>query len=244
MELYKYITKRNIIITVCLFVILCLSLVMYDKLYFRLKDTTPSLDKVATSSVEIRYHFSQPIKSIGEVVINGETIYTATITDSTITVPLETRLEEDTEYTIELKSIKSNWLNNQIDSLKRTFIPRYVNYDDLSEEEKRMQVSASNSGQVDDLFISKNVFPIFNDRWQIDATTVEDSRSIVLNVTFFAEVPDYDNGGVVTQIPDELADQYEKEVHNEIKKRGGKVEDYTIIYENKHLREEHEGHTH
>lgn len=240
--LKKYLIRKNIIIICFVIFIIGISFLLFDILRFRLKDTTPSIDRVASSSIEIKYYFSQPIKSVDQVLLDGDIIYDATIENSTITIPFKKSLVENVKYSIELKSIRSKWFNNRINSISQNFSPQYINFDELSSKEKKMQVDASHSGQVDDPFISDNSFPIFNERWQIDATVIKDTRSVVLGVKFFSEVPDYDNGGTVKQVSNETAEKYRLEVLSEIKKRGADPESYTIIYSNKYLYEKYGNH--
>lgn len=223
-------------------VVLLMVFVLYDNLYFRLKSTTPPMGQFADSSVQISYHFSQPIKSVGAVKINNNTVNDVVIDGSVVTVPLEFDLEKDVKYSIEIQSIESDWFGNKIELIKRSFTPQYIDFNKLSDEERKVQVDASNSGQVDDPFIDDNVFPIFNGRWQIDATVITDNRSVVLNVKFFEEVPDYDNGGASQQVSNEVAEKYRKQVLNEIKKRGADPKDYTIVYSNQYLHEKYTQH--
>lgn len=229
--------KKAIITAVILLAGLFLLYTLYDNLHFRLKNTSPSLDKVATSTVEIKYRFSQPVKSVESVVVNSKNITSnVSIENRTVTIPFDSILDSNTEYTITLTGVQSEWFSNQINSIERTFTPEYVDFNNLSNEEKEAQINASHSGQVDDELLSENVFPIFNERWQLEANVIPSDRVVILTVKFFDEVPDYDNNESVKQVPNETAEQYRKEVLEEIKKRGGDPADYTIIYEtNKYL---------
>lgn len=200
------------------------------------------MDKFADSSVQINFHFSQPIESVGGVLINNREVGNVDVGGSTVKVPIDIELEKGITYSIEIRSIKSKWFWNEIDLIKSSFTPQYIEFNKLSPDEQKDQIDSSNSGQVDDPFIDSNVFPIFNDRWQIDATVVNDSRSVILNVIFFEEVPDYDNGGVVKKVSDGVAERYRQEVLNEIKKRGANPKDYTIIYANEYLYEKYNEH--
>lgn len=236
-RMQMYLTKRNFLLVFIVFVTLTLLFVLYDNLHFRLKDTSPSLKNVATSSVEIRFHFSQPIKSVKSITFNDSDVTSSVLIDNkTVTVPIDISLSKSSTYKIVLKSIDSEWFSNKIDTVERSFTPKYIDFNKLSDEEQKAQIDASNSGQVDDKFVDENVFPIFNDRWQIEATVIPTDRVTVLQVSFLEEIPDYDNGGVIEQVSDDTADKYEQEIHAEIKKRGGNPNDYSIVYKtNKYL---------
>ena len=242
-----YFTRKNFFIVIVVITLSILLFVAYDNLFFRLKSTSPSLDNVATSSVEIKYYFSQPIKSIKSVVFNGTDITNdVIINDKTVTIPFNKSLASDSPYKIDIMSVESSWFGNKISSIEREFTAKYVDFNKLSDAEQKAQVDASNSGQIDDKFIDKNTFPIFNKYWQIDATVIGSDKTAVLNIEFFEEIPDYDNGGSIKQVPNDVADKYRQEVLNEIKKRGGSPDNYIIVYKtNKYLYEKYnqsEGH--
>ncbi len=244
MEGYRmqtFFTKRNLIFVTIVAFVLVFIFIVYDNLHFRLRSTSPSLESVATSSVEIKYHFSQPVDSIRSATLNGSDITNAIeINNKTVSIPIDVSLSDSSTYEIVLKSVDSKWFDNTIESIKRSFTPKYIDFNKLSDDEKKAQIDESSSGQVDDNFIDNNVFPIFNERWQIEATVVKSDRVAILEVSFFEEIPDYDNGGVIKQVADNIANQYEKEVINEIKKRGGNPENYTIVYKtNKYLYEKY-----
>lgn len=234
MEYRNFITRRNIVAIVAVSLVLLLLYICFDNLVFRVKSFSPSLDKMPDSATELRVHFSQPVKSIGSVALN-DTVIKPVIKDKVVIIPIGRALEADSQYSLVLEDIQSKWFDNSIDSINKQFTPEYVPYDKLSTEEKEAQIEQSNSGQVDDAFISNNVFPIYNERWQIDATVNTEDRSAFLNVKFFKEVPNYDNGGEVTRVSNETAEKYRKEVLDEIKKRGGNPSDYLIIYDNPYL---------
>jgi len=243
-----YLTRKNFVISLIAIGVLIGIFIAFDNLVFRLKSTDPSLDRVATSSIEITYYFSQPVKSVGSVIFNGNDITSdAVVDDKTIKVQFGKVLSKNSTYTITLQDIESKWFNNKINSLKSNFTAKYVDFNKLSDSEKKAQIDASNSGQVDDKFINENVFPILKEHWQISATVIPSDRVTVLEVEFLDEIPDYDRGGVSQQLPNDLADKYRLEVLEEIKKRGGNPDDYKIIYKtNTYLYEKYsqsKGHT-
>ena len=232
----KYMDRRNILrVVMGLFIILAM-FIAYDNLSFRIKHVSPSIDRIPSSALEIRYHFSQPIKSVGEVLVNGRRVNSIEISDKVLKIPFTGGLTKNQEYSIIINSIQSKWFNNNIKVISSNFTPQYIDFADLSSEEKRAQVDASSGGQVDDPFIAENIFPIFNYKWQIDATIAFDSRIAILNVKFFEEVPDYDNGGVIKRISNKKAEQYRSEVLKKIKDLGGDPNNYRIFYSNVYLR--------
>lgn len=228
-------TKRNLIIIITVIFCGALIFVAYDNLYFRLKSTDPSLSAIPTSGRSIRYEFSQPIKGVGDILIDDEEVTGVTVDNNVITIPFNRVFKQDSKHTIEITSIESKWFNNKINQINRTFTAQYIDFNALSKTEQNAQISDSNSGQVDDSFISEHVFPIFNERWQIDATVITDNRSVVLNVKFFSEVPNYDNNGAIKRVSDTTAENYRKEVLDKIKQEGGNPDTYTIIYDNPYL---------
>ncbi len=232
-DLRKYIIRAGLLLLAIIVLYVC-----YDNLVFRLKSTTPSLDAVADSSTEIRYHFSQPVKSIKLVSVNDIPVEPS-IKERDVVIPLNKTLESGSKYSVVMKGIQSEWFGLNIRTIERSFIPKYIDFNRLSDEERRNQVNKSNSGQVDDLFISRSAFPIFNERWQIDATVDTSSRTAILNIKFFEEIPDYDHGGVVTRVSNETAEKYRREVLEKIKENGGNPEKYTIIYDNPYLYEKY-----
>lgn len=238
--LQQYLTKRNILIAVGVVGSLILIGILYEVLHFHVRSTTPSLNRVATATSEITYKLSQPIRSVGKVTFNSADITESIQIDGNeLTLPID-ELEKDRTYTVTISNLQSDWLNNQIITIDSEFTPEYVDFNDLSEDQQKAQVDNSHSGQVDDDFISDNNFPIFNRRWQLEATVVNTDRTVILTVSFFEEVPDYDNGGAVSQVSNETAEQYRNEVLKEIKDRGGNPEDYTIVYKtNRYLNEKY-----
>lgn len=237
----SYITKKNVMLVLIGIVGLIFIFVVYDNLHFRLRSTSPSLNNVATSSVEIIYNFSQPIESIQSVTFNGKDVTNdISINNKSVSIPLDTSLSDESTYEIVLHSVISQWFNNKINSIEREFTPKYIDFNKLSEEQQKAQINASNSGQVNDRFIDDNTFPILTKEWQIEATVVQSDRVAILTVKFLDEIPDYDNGGATVQLPNDVAEKYRQEVIDEIKDRGGNPEDYTIVYEtNKYLNEKY-----
>jgi hypothetical protein len=241
----NYITRKNILIVAGAILSLMILYIAYDNLHFHVKSTSPDVNSVATSTIELQYHFSQPVKAVESVVINDTDVTSSvTINNKTINIPLSD-LDSETTYSVTLKAVQSEWFNAKINSTTDSFVPKYIDFKDLPDEQQQRQISASNSGQVDDPFVSDNVFPIFNQRWQIEATVIPSDRTTVLTVKFFSEVPDYDNGGAVTQVSNDTAEQYRNEVLAEIKERGGDPDDYRIIYQtNKYLYEKYSTQSH
>lgn len=240
-------TKKRIISALVFCFVLLLLFLAYDNLFFRLKGTTPSFEEVATSSVSIQYHFSQPIKSVDSVLLDDREVTSDSISinDRTVSVSFDKPLDSDSTYTLSLGGISSEWFGNKINSISNEFTPEYIPYDQLSDAEKKAQVDASNSGQVDDKFIDSNTFPIITENWQIEATVLTDTRSALLTVKFFSEIPDYDNGGAIEQVSNSTADKYREEVLNKIKELGGNPDDYEILYQtNEYLQHKYNDDSH
>ena len=234
MDISRYMTRTNFVRAFIAVALISIVFIAYDNLSFRVKDVSPSLSNMPDSATEIRFNFSQPIESVGSVVINDEEL-NVEIRGKTVAIPVGGLLESDVLYTVVLNDVKSKWFNNSIQSIGESFTPKYVAYNKLSDKDKRAQIAESNSGQVDDPFISESVFPIFNERWQIDATVNSQLREASLRVKFFEEIPNYDNGGAITRVSNEVAEKYRQEVLAEIKKRNGNPDDYGIFYDNPYL---------
>ncbi|MGB3946303.1 MAG: hypothetical protein WBK76_05735 [Candidatus Saccharimonadales bacterium] len=232
-DIRKYAVRIGLVLAALL-----VAFVLYDNLAFRLKSTSPSLSNVADSSTEIRLYFSQPVKSIGKVTFNEATI-TPRVNGKEVIVSFDRTLIKNADYSLVVKDVTSEWFDMKIQSIERSFTPKYVPYDKLPAEQKKVQVDNSNSGQVDDSFISKNAFPVFNERWQIDAVVDTTVRTAILNVKFFEEIPNYDQGGVVTRVSNETAETYRREVLQKITDDGGDPANYTIVFDNPYLYEKY-----
>jgi hypothetical protein len=229
------VTRRNILLTLVIIVIIIVIGIALDNGIFRLKSTNPSLNNIATSSAEISFTFSQPIKSIGSIEIDGTVIPNTSVKGNTIRIPLATvGIEDGINYSVELTDIHSYWFNATIKNINSVFKARYVEFDKLSNEQQKYQVDNSNSGQVNDPFLD-NIFPILKEKYQIEATNVEDGEHVSLYVTFFDEVPDYDNNGAAIQLSNDTAEQYRREVLTTIKDNKGEPDKYQISYSNIYL---------
>lgn len=232
-------TKKNILIAVVVLLTVTVSMVLVDIFPFRLKSTSPQLSEVATSSSDIDFTFSQPVKSVEEVYINSSPIYNFSINEKVVKVPLlDIGLVKNKVYSIELKGINSTWFSGVIEKLNYTFTPKYIDFNKLSVDEQRRQIEHSNSGQINDPFLN-NVFPIIAKDYQIEVVNTGDGETFYLNITFLAEVPDYDKGGVSKQIPNDLAERYKNEVFDIIRKNKGIPENYIIFYSNKYLNDKY-----
>ena len=241
------ITKKRVLIVLLAIVFIIITFVAVDKLIFRQTNSDPNLSSVATSSVSLQLFFSQPIKSIGKVTIANATIDGSSVEGSSILIPLNSiDLKEDTTYMVTVNSIQSEWFNNKITTLTKSFKAKYVDYNQLSDSQKKKSVDQSNSYQIDDPFLN-NYFPIMGPdyTYQIEALNTEDN-SIQVTITFFDEVPDYDNGGKITQLPNDIAEKYREEALKKIRDSGGDPDKYVITYSNDYLNQKYspEGRTH
>jgi len=226
------------------FVIL-VGFIAYDKLVFRLTSTSPNLDQVATSSNTIIFRFSQPIKSVESVSVKN-TVVNQSIDNSEITIPLSQGvLSKDEVLDISIKGIESKQFNNRIDRIDRSVTVKYIEFNELSDEQKKLSIQQSNSGQVDDPFLD-NAFPLLDEqyRYQIDANTAGFTRTINVTITFLDEAPDYDNGGKITQLPNDVAEEYRKSALEMIRRYKGDPDHYDITYSNNYLNEKYPGHYH
>ena len=222
-------------------VVLVITFIAYDNLHFHLRSTDPSVSAVPTSASEIRFHFSQPLKEVEEVMIDDRIVSNYTIEGRVLTIPFDTipASQFESSHTIKISNVASKWFNFSIKSIERKFEPKYIDFNKLSKEEQEQQVEDSNSGQVNDSFIVETQFPIFNERWQIDLVSDGGSGVSNLHVKFFAEVPNYDKDGVITRVSNETAETYRKEVIEYIEDHDGTPEDYVITYDNPYLNEKY-----
>lgn len=232
-------TKKNIVLAVFLLLVIVVFIVVYSMFPFRLKSISPPLNSVATSSISLDFTFSQPIESVGEVLIDGAVVHNTVIDKSTVKISLlETELVKNIGYDIELNNIKSQWFESSIEELEFTFTPQYIDFNQLSVDEQKRQIQHSNSGQINDPFLN-NVFPIITKDYQIEVVNTGDGETFYIDVTFLVEVPDYDKGGVSKQISNDLAEKYRNEVIDVIRKNKGTPEDYVIIYSNNYLNDKY-----
>lgn len=228
-------SKKTIVLIILISIGLLTAYLLFDNLVFRLKSTDPALDEVATSSITITLKYSQPIRSIGTVYIDNLPVNDITISGKSVTVSLSTiELLQDSVHNIKIDSVTSKWFGKSINNANYTLKATYVDFSNLSEEQQKIQTNKSDSNQSNDPFLN-NVFPIVADNYQIESTKTVDDREIYLDVTFFDEVPDYDNGGKVTQLSDDVAEKYRTDVIQKIKSLSGSPEDYIITYSNLHL---------
>lgn len=225
--------RKQIIITSLVVIILLIGgFFAYDNLVFRLKSTSPDASEVATSASFIDFNFSQPIKSIQKVEFNDKNAnYKIDGKTVRVTVP---RLNSDTDDNITLTGLESKWFNNQINTVSLEFTPYYIPYDQLSKEEQQVSINKSNSGQINDKFL-KNQFPVITDNYKMEVSNLGDSKTIVVTITFFDEIPNYDKGGEVSQLSDKKAEKLRTKVFDKIRKLGGTPDKYLIYYSNNYL---------
>lgn len=231
------INKRKIIILTSIILLLIFALFFIDKLIFRQTSTDPDLNNVPTSATSIRIYFSQPIKSVGDVYINSNAIGDYSLEGSVLDISLQgTTLVEDNEYEITINDITSQWFNQKIDTVTKSFTVKYVDFNEQSTQQKKDQVDKSNSGQINDPFLN-NPFPIVDDknRYMIDIVNTGNTDTVQVSLTFLEEVPDYDNGGAVSQISDDQAELYRKSAFEKIKQLGGTPDNYIFLYSNRYL---------
>lgn len=224
--------RKLLVLSIVGIVLLIGGYITYDKLVFRLKSTSPDTSQVATVSVFIKLNFSQPIKSVGKIELDSNPV-DFTIDGSSVKVILPD-LIEDKLYKLTFSDINSNWFNKKIPNKSISFTPIYKDYESLSDEQKNALISESSSGQINDPFLN-NGFPILTDGFKLDVSNLGDGKSIVVNVTFLKEIPDYDNGGRITQLSKSEADKLRDEVYKKIKSLNGSPDKYLIYYSNNYL---------
>lgn len=241
MDFSGFINKKNII-AVCVVIILAIiAWGAYDNLTFRAKSTSPDMRNMPTSTAYIEVSFSQPIKSIESVSLNDDVVPKDNISlhGKNIKINVDDGiLEEDVNYSLKLSGIRSGWFNNSIDNLSYDFVPHYVDYDSLSSDQRSALSNKSSSGQIDDPFLN-NSFPIITDDYQIEAKNAGDGKTIYVYVTFLKEIPDYDNGGTLKQLPNSEADSLRDKALDTIKQNKGNPQKYKIIYSNKYLNDKY-----
>ena len=228
-------TRKRLTLSFIVIIVGFVCLIGFDKLTFRYMNSNPALDSVATSSLALRLSFSQPLQSTDQVFIDNEIVNDTSIDGSTLVVSLENlKLIDGQTYSLKIRHLSSKWFNFKINEINRVFTVEYVEYNQLSDEQKKDQVSRSNSGQISDPFLN-NQFPLLDNSlvYQIEANTTNGTINVF--ITFYDEVPDYDNGGLSIQLPDDKAEEYRKKAIQTIRDNNGDPDKYNITYSNNYL---------
>lgn len=242
METYKRMNKKNILIAIVILFTIIIGVVIYYSSTLRLESTDPPLDKVATSTSKIKFTFSQPLTSIESIKVDDTELSDIEINDNSALVSLNAiSLVKDRDYTLTLTGVKS--INKEITNLTLKMTAKYVDFNELSDEQQKIQVDQSDSGQVNDPFLN-NYFPIVREGFEVSrATTYGDGRVFVF-IQLYGDMPDYDNGGELRQVPDELAETYRTQALELIEDSDGTPDKYIIEYSNTYLMSKYGGQFH
>jgi hypothetical protein len=111
---------------------------IYQNFRFRLVDTNPSSSEVATISPFFKLNFNKQLdaKSVSLTVTDGFMSGRYSISGKTITLPLASRLDTNTTYTVNLKSVSSvngKTIVNRIFHIK----PQLLQFSDLPEDQQQ-----------------------------------------------------------------------------------------------------------
>ena len=108
-------TKKWLIISISIVMLVIFIALALDKLIFRQTGSDPSLNNIATSSTSLKLSFSQPLESVGKVSIDDTIINSITIDGSTINIPFQNiELTDGITYRLDIEDIHSKWFNNKI----------------------------------------------------------------------------------------------------------------------------------
>lgn len=233
---------------IVLLIIGCIFIVVYNFILFRVFSTSPSMSDVPTSAAVISVTFTQPVKAVEGVELAGKSVYKddVTVDGRTVSVKVPSgTLQEKVFTSLRFSKVSSQWFNLVLKDMVFRFKPKYVKFSDLSEDQRKASVDASNSGQSDDPFLT-NEFPIRTDDYSIEASKGYSSSQIFVKITFSKDVPDYDVSDEAEGLSDSEAERLRADAFDTIKKHKGSPDEYAFVYSNQYLndkygnREEHE----
>ncbi len=230
--------KRYIIVVLSL---LLLGLLIYNVAIFRITGIDPSLSEMPSSARLIRIDFTQPIKSVEGMEIAGQSVFDESIRidgrTMYVTVPVS-GFDADKLTSIRFKTVTSKWFGLTVSDYLKRFTPRYIEYNELSDEQQAAMIQASDSYQSDDPFLN-NKFPIWTDDYSIEASKDTNSSDISVVISFSDDIPDYDVSSSVSGPTGEEAERLRDAALQTIKDKGGDPEKYSITYSNTYLTEKY-----
>ena len=230
------VNKNQLTAAIIGLVLIIASIFAYDLFIFRLKNTQPANNSVATTAPFVKFTFSQPVKSVEKITLKqGDTSVEMArdITGNSVHAKFASTLNKDFNYTITLEGIHSQWFGNTVKSVSYNFTPVYKGYGSFTKEEQKALVDKSNSGQIDDKFLN-NQFPLAGDGFYVNVNRFEGEEKLHVEVVILAEVynPDTDTQATV---PDDQAEQYHQKAMQLIRDKGGNPDNYIITYSNPYL---------
>jgi hypothetical protein len=230
--------KRFIAAAVALVIIV---LIILNVVIFRVTSYSPSLDNMPSAARLIRINFTQPIKSIEGVEVADEKVFPEDIkikgNSVYITVPSK-GLKDGALTSLRFTKVTSQWFNFSLGKTIQRFTPKYIPFNQLSEDQQQAIVAASNSGQSDDPFLNNN-FPIRTDEYSIEATKDSSSTLILVTITFAKDIPNYDVSPQATGVSNEEAERLRDKALATIRQKGGNPDKYSITYTNLYLSEKY-----
>jgi hypothetical protein len=220
--------------------LIAVALLIFNVLIFRVYEYEPDQNNVPTSARIIRVGFTQPIKQIGTITLDGAEVNQEQIEldGRSVIITLTENLTDGRLTTLELKDIDSQWFGASIKTVTTQFTPKYIPYDRLSDEQKRAAVSASDSDQSDDPFLN-NSFPLRGEGYSIEASKATAGTQIFVSVTFYKDIPDYDVSETAVGMSDQEAEAARTKALKTIKDKGGSPDKYVIRYSNSYLNQKY-----
>lgn len=230
--------KRRILIGVGVIIV---GLLIYNVAVFRVFSLSPSPDNMPSSTRLIRIDFTQPVDSIEGVEVANTLIEDdqIEIKGRSVLISLEGEAFEEGEVTsVRFEKATSKWFGFTISGYLQRFIPKYIPFNELSEEQQQAAIDSSDSAQSNDPFLSNN-FPIRTDDYSITATKDDTSADISVVIMFAKDIPDYDVSPNAVGVSNEEAERLRDEALKKIRELGGTPEDYSITYTNPYLSEQY-----
>ncbi|MFZ2494384.1 MAG: hypothetical protein WAW60_01250 [Candidatus Saccharimonadales bacterium] len=204
----------------------------YSALSFDLVSTDPIPTAVDMNVVYIGFIFSKKIESVGSYSINDEQFGRLSITGNEIRFYPNAVLNNNKDYLLKLQKIKG--ANGRvINEISYKFKPRYVKFSEQSSAQKAAGIKQSNSNEPDDSFFSL-YFPIYTDDFSIDSRNYQTGNTPTVTITLLKETYNYDTHSRY-QYPPEEAEKQRTKALDYIKSKGGKPNNYNIVWSNDYL---------
>lgn len=221
-------------------VAIVVALIVFNVLIFRVSGYEPNQNSVPTSARVLRVSFTQPVKTVDKILLDGTEVGDdqIKIDGNSVIISLTESLTDGRLTKLELLNISSRWFGFSLKNTVMEFIPKYIPFNRLSDEQKKAAIDASDSNQSDDPFLNNN-FPLRGEGYSIEASKGYSDKQIFVGVTFYADIPDYDVSEQAVGLSDSDAEKMRLRVLEMIKKYKGTPEDYIIRYSNEYLNDKY-----
>lgn len=143
---------------------------------FRIVSSTPNINSaISTSTSIISIEFNKVIKDNNYIgSLDGKNVNLVNeikVHDKNILIYIYS-LDEDQTYEFRLHNIRSN-KDEQIDSIPIKFTTKYIPFNDLSKEQKNLEMSIEDKGNVDDPILK--YLPYEGDHYYLNSENTQDS---------------------------------------------------------------------